>query len=67
MIMKLGDLAWDYTDAYLESGGSYASLDRRIVIILQYPDPYEHGRLARVLTLEGIVKKVPVELLLPVW
>jgi hypothetical protein len=65
--MQLGDLAWDYTDAYLDAGGSYASLDRRIVIILEFPEEPSMGRTAKVLTLQCEVKRVPVELLKSVW
>jgi hypothetical protein len=63
--MELGDLAWDYTDAYESSDGMSTSLNRRMVIILSYPTHPTTCKSARVLTLDGIVKNVPIELLMP--
>lgn len=67
--MELGDLAWDYTDAYCNSTSddAYFELDKKIVIILWYPSRPEPGRTARVLTMMGHVKKVPIEFLSPLW
>lgn len=65
--MELGDLAWDYTDAYLASEHVMSTIDRRMVIILEYPNPVETGRSAKVITLDGVIKNVPIEFLLPVW
>ena len=63
--MELGDLAWDYTDAYENSEGTYMSLNRKIVIILFYPKPPNTCKHAKVLTLDGVAKNVPIEFLLP--
>jgi len=67
MFMELGDLAWDYTDAYLGSSDLACTLDRRIVIILDFPNVPTTGRTAKVLTMQCEVKRVPVEFLKSVW
>lgn len=65
--MELGDLAWDYTDAYENVSGVSSLLNRSMVIILSYPKPPTTCKSARVLTFEGVVKNVPIEFLLPLW
>ena len=65
--MRLGDLAWDYTNAYENYEDLVVSKNRRIVIILEYPDPPESCRLAKVITLDGVVKQVPTEFLLSIF
>lgn len=65
MYMELGDLAWDYTDAYENSDGTSANLNRRMVIILSYPNQPATCRSAKVLKFDGTVKNVPIELLMP--
>jgi hypothetical protein len=64
--MQLGDLAWDYTDAYEKYDDLFISMNRCIVIVLEYPAPPVTCRFAKVLTLDGKVKKVPIEFLLPI-
>ena len=65
--MELGDLAWDYTDAYENVNDAAPHLNRRIVIILFYPTPPTTCKSAKVLTFDGVVKNVPIEFLLPLW
>lgn len=62
--MKLGDLAWDYSEAYDDEG---IFLNPQACIILSYPSPPEPGRSALVLDLDGKTKRVPIEFLLPFW
>jgi hypothetical protein len=64
--MQLGDLAWDYTDAYEKYDDAFVSMNRRLVIVLEYPVKPASCRFAKVLTLDGVVKKVPIEFLLSI-
>jgi hypothetical protein len=66
IVMQLGDLAWDYTDAW-EVDDDGGSLIKKMVIVLDFPDPPGPGRLVKVLTMDCVVKRVPVEFLSPVW
>ena len=65
--MTLGDLAWDYSEAYDGNDPTGAVPVPRMCIILTYPEPFESGRTAKVLLFDGVVKYVPVEFLLPLW
>jgi len=65
--MQLGDLAWDYSSAFADSGPASANQPMQMVIILEYPSPPESCRFAKVLTFDREIKKVPVEFLLPIY
>lgn len=65
--MTLGDLAWDYSEAYDRDDPHGTVPVPRMCIILSYPDPFEPGRTAKILLFDGTVLHVAVEFLLPLW